>query len=55
MQALRHVEAGARAEVEIGGLPLDDDEVLEFLHRVRVMRVNAAFEVVPEQLDGVEI
>jgi hypothetical protein len=56
LQALRHVEARARAEVEIGGLPLHCDEVLEFFHGLRVMRVDASLEVViPEQLDGVEI
>jgi hypothetical protein len=55
LQALRHVEARARAEVEIGGLALHCDEVLEFLHGLRVMRVDAWLEVIPEQLDGVEI
>ena len=47
LQALRHVEAIARAEGEISGLPFDNDEVLEFLHRLRVMSVDAALEVIP--------
>ena len=55
LQALRHVEARARAEVEVSGLPLDRNEVLQLFHRLGVMSVDAALEVIPEQLDRVEI
>lgn len=55
LQALRHAEAGARAIVEISGLPLDSDEVFQFFHSLGVMRVDATLEVIPQILDGIEI
>ena len=55
LQALRHAEAGARAIVEISGLPFDSDEVFQFFHSLWVMRVDATLEVIPQILDGIEI
>ena len=55
LQALRHREAGARAIIEISRLPLDSDEVFQFFHSLRVMRVDAMLEVIPQILDGIEI
>lgn len=52
LQALRHVEARARAIVDISRLPLDSDEVF---HRLQVMQVDATLEVITQILDGVEI
>ena len=55
LQAMRHAAADVGDEIEVRGLPLDADPVLQFLHRLRVMSVDATLEVIPEILDRVQI
>lgn len=55
LQAVWQAEASALAVVQLGGLPLDDHPVLELLHRLRVVSVDAALEVTPQILDWAEV
>ena len=55
LQAARHAAADVRDEIEVGRRPLLADPVLQLFHRLRVVSVDAAFEVAPQVLDGVEI
>jgi hypothetical protein len=55
LQAVSQAEACALAVSQIRGHPFLPDPVLQFFHCLRVMRVDAALEVIPQILDGVEI
>ncbi len=47
LQAMWHAAADVRDMIEVCGLPLHPDPMLQFFHRSRVMRVHAALEVAP--------
>ena len=55
LQAMRHAAADVRDEIEVRGLPLHLDPVLQLFHRLGVMSVDAALQIVPQILDRVEI
>ena len=53
LQALWHAAADMRNEIEICGLPFDSNPLLQFFHRLRVMSIDAALQVIPQILDRV--